>query len=159
MNTIARFSRKIYAILTATILVMAFLVCAGVAPVNAGEGVSFSWRANPVEDEIVGYRLYYGNMSRFVAGNYDFYIDFTTLQRCPASNNGSECEPLPDDAVTCQDLFRDNPHCTVYDLQGSVYLAMTAYNAQTESDYTQELNYISSEVVVGLQAVYGLLLK
>jgi hypothetical protein len=36
---------------------------------------------------------------------------------------------------------------------------MTAYSAQEESGYTQELDYISPEVFAALQAVYQLLLR
>ena len=159
MNTIASFFRRIYHISAASLLLVAFFVSANVSPVQAGEGVSFSWHANPIEDEVIGYRLYYGEESRFAAGNYDYYIDFTSWQRCPAGRGGLGCEPLPGDTVTCQDLFRETPQCTVHDLQGRLYFAMTAYNTQAESDYTQELKFISPDVFVALQAVYSLLLR
>ncbi len=133
---------------------MAFFI----SSVQAGDGVTFSWHANPGEDDILGYRLYYGTESRFTAGGYDYYIDFTSWQRCPANGDGSDCEPLPDNGVSCENLYQDYPTCTVYNLRGHLYFAMTAYSAQEESGYTQELDYISPEVFAALQAVYKLLL-
>ena len=158
MDIITRFFRRTCYVSAACLLLVAFFVSADVSPVQAGEGITFSWRANPVEDEIVGYRLYYGQESRFATFSYDYYIDFTSWQRCPAGKDGLGCEPLPVDSVTCQDLFQETPRCTVYDLQDRLYFAMTAYNAHAESDYTQEVNSISPEVLAALQAVYGLLL-
>jgi hypothetical protein len=149
------FFRSFYRVPFAVFLVAAFLI----VPARAAAGVSFSWRANPVEDDVVGYRLYYGVRSRSAAGHYDYYIDFTSMERCPAEGGGWGCDPLPASAVSCQDLFREIPKCTVNDLPGRSYLAMTAYNSVSESDYTQEIAYVSPEVRINLQAVYGLLLN
>ncbi len=135
------------------------LIAVLLVPVRESGAVTFSWRANPVSDDVVGYRLYYGARSRAVAGGYDYYIDFTSWQRCPAEGDGWGCDPLPDNAVACQDLFRDAPKCTVSDLPNRVFLAMTAYNTQVESDYTAELAYVSTQLKVNLQSVYGLLLN
>ena len=153
MNTLACFCRKIAHVSAAAFLLVAFFI----SPVQAGDGVTVSWHASPVEDEIVGYRLYYGAESRFTAGGYDYYIDFTSWEYCPANGDGVGCEPL-DDTVSCENLYQDYPTCTVRDLRGHLYLAMTAYSAQEESGYTQELDYISPEVFAALQAVYQLLL-
>jgi hypothetical protein len=112
------------------------------SPQTAGAGVTFSWQANPSQDEIVGYRLYYGTESRTVVGGYDQYIDFASLQRCPVGGNGLHCTPLRVEAVTCLDLYRDEPKCTVNDLNGHLFFAMTAYNATDESEYTPELEYL-----------------
>ena len=167
MDIITSFSRRIWHSSAACLLLAAFFVSAGVSHVQAGEGVSFSWRANPVEDEIVGYRLYYGQESRLAASSYEYYIDFTSWERCPAGQDGFGCEPLPADAVTCQDLFLETPTCTVFDLQDRLYFAMTAYNAIAESDYTQEVsvlidkngNQIPVARLAVLQQVYSLLLR
>ncbi len=117
--------------------------CLGSA-LAAGE-VTFSWRANPPEDNVIGYRLYYGPQSRFDASghlrpgfHYDRFIDFTEYERCDG-HDPQLCEQLTAGDVVCQDLWGDNPRCTVSGLTGPLYFAMTAYNAQSESDYTREL--------------------
>lgn len=150
--------RKIcHASIVGILLVIIFL-----SPVQAAKGITFSWSANPVEDEVVGYRLYYGKDSRFTGGNYDRYIDFTSLESCPADTNGYGCEPLAANAVSCEDLFRESPKCTVNGLSGGLYFAMTAYTSQEESDYTNELksddNSAPSQKVAVLQQIYSLLL-
>lgn len=152
------FSRTIIRSSLVCSLLVALLVSADLSPAQAAKGITFSWLANPVEDEIVGYRLYYGPESRFTAGHYDRYIDFTSLQSCPAGTNGYGCEPLTDNAVSCKDLFRETPKCTVKVGSGDWYFALTAYNAQAESDYTKELSCITPQKHAFLQQVYRLLL-
>lgn len=174
MNTIARFFRRICHVSAASLLLVGFFVSASASSVQAGEGVSFSWRANPVEDQIIGYRLYLGQESRYDEENqlkmnfsYDYYVDLTSWEYCPADSDGYGCNPLPDDAVSCVDLFQENPKCTIHDLQDWSYFALTAYNAQEESDYTQELNLqidgngnsLSPGQLATLQVVYSLLLR
>jgi len=153
LNTLACFCKKICPVAAAAFL----LVACFISPVQAGNGVTISWHANSADENILGYRLYYGSESRFTAGGYDYYIDFNSWQRCPANSEGVDCEPLAD-TVSCENLSQDYPTCTVHDLRGHVYLAMTAYSAQLESGYTQELDFISPEVFAALQAVYRLLL-
>lgn len=138
------------------VLITAWLVVSFASPVVAGDGFSFSWQPNPATDEVVGYRLYYGSSSRSVTGGYDYYIELNSGQRCPAGGNGFGCEPLPAGALSCQNLFRDNPTCTVYNLPGHVYLAMTACNAWSESAYTHEVAFPPRPLV--LSQVYKLLL-
>ena len=151
--------RKICHASIACILLVIFFVSSA----QAAEGITFSWGANPVEDEIVGYRLYYGQESRFAGGNYDHYIDFTSSESCPADTNGYGCEPLAADAVSCENLYLETPKCTVNDLPDRLYFAMTAYNAQAESDYTHELRSNGSAIppqkLAALQQVYSLLLR
>ncbi len=125
---------------------------------EAEEGFSFSWQPNPVTDEVVEYRLYYGANSRYSAGGYSYYIDLTHSQRCPAGGNGYGCEPLPADAISCENLFREDPKCTLYTLRGHVYLAMTACNAWSESNYTHEVEFFAPGIMV-LPNVYKLLLN
>ena len=156
------FFRKKRHPLIACFLLIAFFVFADLTPALAADGITFSWRANPVEDEVVGYRLYYGQESRLTGGQYEHYIDFTSSESCPANTSGYGCEPLTDDAVSCEDLFRETPKCSVNNLPGGLYFAMTAYNAQAESDYTHELqstsNSVSPQKLAVLQQVYKLIL-
>ena len=158
MKYIISLFRKICHASVACILLVAFFVSADLSPAQAAKGITFSWGANPVEDEIVGYRLYYGPESRFTGAHYKYYIDFTSMESCPADTNGYGCDPLPADAVSCEDLFRETPKCTINGLPGGLYFAMTAYNAQAESDYTRELNSASPQNFAFLPAVYNLLL-
>jgi hypothetical protein len=138
--------------------------------VQAAESISLSWVANPVEDNIVGYRLYYGTRSRYtddgrLAANfyYDYYLDFTSWERCSLATGEPVCETIADGDVSCVDLYGESPQCTVYNFQGSLFFAMTAYSSQAESDYTQELfqqlgSTVSPAQLGVLQQVYSLLL-
>ena len=141
---------------------------------HAGETVSFSWQANPPDDYVIGYRLYYGSTSRFDSNGrpkanffYDYYIDFSDFERCDPGGTGTVCEMLNLDQVECENLSGDFPRCTLYNLQGLLYFAMTAYNTQEESDYTLELSVfldgevtpVSPGVQAVLQQIYILLLK
>ena len=135
------------------LLFAVFFGFAGVVSAHADDTITFAWRANPDGDEVIGYRLYYGSESRFtydpverltVSSNlktdfsYEYYLDFTSWQRCPADMDGLGCEPLPDDMVTCKNLYQDNPVCTITGLSDQLYFTMTAYNAWTESGYSEE---------------------
>jgi hypothetical protein len=126
--------------------------------------VSFSWQANPPEDEVIGYRLYYGTSSRHVVGGYEEYIDFGSQQRCPADRHGFGCIPLGTGVVTCEDLYRESPRCTVTDLSGHLFFSMTAYNATSEGEYSTEVEYrpagsVSPVVINTLHLVYAILLE
>lgn len=134
---------------------------------HAADEVTFSWQANPSEDYVLGYRLYYGAESRFNSDGtlkpdfyYDYYLDFTEFVRCPGNSDGTGCDDLSDEDVQCEDLDGDTPSCTIYNLYGRLFFAMTAYNAQAESDYTQELSVLlnSPGTLAALQQVYLLLL-
>ena len=156
-------------------LLCCFLVVGGFSSALAADQVSFSWRANPQADNVVGYRLYYGAGSRFDTGGlvksgftYDYYLDFSDSQRCQLTDSGPVCETYSDNEVYCEGLYGETPKCTLYNLEGTYYFTMTAYNAQAESDYTGELrgyfSKISSKLppspqTLGvLQQVYTLLL-
>jgi len=96
---------------------------------------------------VIGYRLYYGSESRFdfkgtLKTNffYDYYIDFLEFKRCVADGTDIFCEDLYPDDFQCENLYGDLPQCTVNKLQGPLYFALTAYNAQAESGFTQELS-------------------
>ncbi len=127
-------------------LVVSLLLLTGPATsaLAAGE-LAVSWRANPPEDNVLGYRLYYGATSRFDSTGhlkpgfqYDRFIDFTESERCEGSNPQS-CEALTAEDVVCENLWGDTPRCSISGLVGPLYLTMTAYNAQEESAYTREL--------------------
>lgn len=130
-------------------LFLLFTVLLNFFPVGAHalEKITFSWQANRPEDYVLGYRLYYGPSSRFTRGgvpqahfSYDYYIDFFNSERCVADGSGTNCEKLAVTDLRCENLFSERPTCTVYNLPGQTYyFAMTAYNADTESGYTQEL--------------------
>ena len=141
----------------------------GVSVAQASGQVTFSWRANPQDDNVVGYRLYYGSTSRYDSTghlksgfSYDHYLDFATFQRCRTTKSGPVCEQYADNEVRCQGLNTNKPRCTIYGLGGYKYFTMTAYNAQAESAYTKELkSYLGNAtppIVGALHAVYTLLL-
>ncbi|GAB4347043.1 MAG: hypothetical protein Kow0089_24570 [Desulfobulbaceae bacterium] len=107
-------------------------------------GVSFTWQANAPEENVAGYRLYFGPESRFDGGGalkpgfrYAEYIDFTTARRCAADGTG--CVVLGSDDFQCVNLGGVAPRCTVNNLEGTLYFALTAYNALSESGYTPEI--------------------
>ncbi len=158
------------------------LLAGGLPSACAGQDVTFSWRANPPEDNVIGYRLYYGPESRFDASgrlrpgfHYQKFIDFTEFERCDGADPLS-CDALSSAEVQCEGLYSDTPRCTVFGLTGPLYFAMTAYNAQAESSYTRELQLqvpvalasppapgtgsgtVSPAAARALQQVYSLLL-
>ncbi|HEB49312.1 MAG TPA: hypothetical protein ENI89_01770 [Desulfobulbus sp.] len=127
-------------------LVLALLLLSGgLADALAAGEVTFSWRANPPEDNVIGYRLYYGTTSRFDSAgrprpgfHYDRFIDFTEWERCEGGDP-QLCQALAAGEVVCENLWSDTPRCTLSGLTGPLYFAMTAYNAQSESSYTREI--------------------
>lgn len=153
--------KKHHPLITCFLLII-FCVVADISTPLAAEGITFSWRANPPEDNVIGYRLYYGPESRFSGGQYERYIDFMSSESCPVSTSGYGCEPLTDGAVACENLYLETPTCTVNGLPGGLFFAMTAYNTQAESDFTHELqsssDSASSQQLAVLQQVYKLLL-
>jgi len=114
---------------------------------SAADQATFSWRANPQSDDVVGYRLYLGSISRFderglVKQNFSYasYLDFTDSRRCTLTDSGPVCEMYTEAEVHCEGMKGTTPSCTLHNLAGQYYFAMTAYNAQAESDYTGELS-------------------
>jgi len=123
------------------------LISGGLGQAHAVEYASFSWLANPPEDNVIGYRLYYGSASRFNSNltlkadfSYDYYIDFAESKRCVDDGTDANCQDLHPDDFQCENLYGDAPLCSVKKLQGLQFFAMTAYNAQAESDFTPELS-------------------
>ncbi len=130
------------------LLIICFVLWGSVISVTAfaADQATFSWRANPQDEAVVGYRLYYGSFSRYDAAgllkadfNYDFYLDFVEEEVCSLTSAGPVCEPYSDAQVQCEDLAGEQPKCTLYGLTDIKYFAMTAYNYEEESPYTQEL--------------------
>jgi len=121
----------------------------------AADQVTFSWRANPQSDSVMGYRLYFGSTSRFEKRGlvkqdfpYTFYLDFTSSRRCQLTDSVPACETYTNAEVDCEGIYSETPSCTLHYLKGQYYFAMTAYNAQAESDYSRELSgdfYFSDE--------------
>ncbi len=116
------------------------------AAANVGGDVTFSWQANPPGDYVISYRLYYGAYSRFDSGgalksnfSYDHFIDFAESQHCDVYGNVTSCSILRADELQCENLYASVPRCTLFGLQGNLYFALTAYNAQSESNFTPEL--------------------
>lgn len=133
---------------------------------NAVEPVSFSWQANPPEDYVLGYKLYYGSESRFDSSgrpktdfSYDYYIDFSDFERCIPGTGDTVCETLSTSEVECEDLSGYFPSCTLHNLRGKLYFSLTAYNAYAESDYTLELRIASKSDFPLLQFIHIILLQ
>lgn len=158
----ARFSlNRIFFIFLFLVFTSAVFVEASVAA-----NVTFSWQANPPEDYVIGYRLYYGAESRFNSNgtlktsfSYDYYIDFSDLKRCDASSNGASCEMLRPEELQCENLYQSVPKCTISNLYGHLLFTLTAYNAQAESDFTSELSLaITPENLANVQQIISMLL-
>lgn len=157
---------RLFSHLVLIFTVLFLLISSGSALAYTPQGVSFSWKANPAEDYVVGYRLYYSSESRFdYNGNlktnfsYDYYIDFSESERCVPGTDGTDCKILELTDLQCGDLYGDSPECTIHNLQGVKYLAMTAYNAQAESDYTYELKYIDiANKLAAVQMIQSILI-
>ena len=68
------------------------------------------------------------------------YIDFAESRRCVDDGTDANCQDLDPDDIQCENLYGDAPLCSLKKLQGRQFFAMTAYNAQAESDFTPELS-------------------
>ncbi len=141
----------------------------GVSSAQDNSQLTFSWRANPKDDNVIGYRLYYGSSSRYADGgkvksgfSYTYYLDFANSQRCRTTASGPVCEQYRDNEVKCEGLNTESPKCTLYGMDGYKYFTMTAYNSQMESNYTRELKsyfgVASSAFVGALHGIYTILL-
>ncbi len=115
--------------------------------VNAAntKSVTFQWQANPADEYVVGYRLYYGSQSRYnddgsLKENFSYtqFIDFMDQVRCSGSDY-SYCEALSTQDLQCENLYTGTPLCTVNGLSGTLYFTMTAYTNTAESSFTSEL--------------------
>ena len=133
---------------------------------STNEKISFAWQPNPANENIVGYRLYYGKSSRFDSSGkqktnfqYDYCVDFAELVRC-SGNNFSNCEDLGPAQLNCENLYSETPKCTLTNLGGNKYFALTVYDNQQESAFTKELSKfgVTPASLVAQQAVFKLLL-
>lgn len=139
--------QPVFPFIAAMVMVSFFLISGASVCAYGVEYASFSWHANPPEDNVIGYRLYYASESRFNLDqtlksdfSYDYYIDFVESKRCVDDGTDADCQDLSDTDFQCFNLYGDTPLCTVYQLRGMQFFAMTAYNAQAESDFTPELS-------------------
>jgi hypothetical protein len=114
---------------------------------------TFSWQANHPEENVTGYRLYYGAASRFDSSgkpinnfSYDYYIDLAESVRCTNSSYGNDCESLTRDELLCDELNTNSPFCTLSYLQGTLHLALTAYSTTMESGFTREITIRPEDV-------------
>ena len=80
-----------------------------------------AWDANPVEEAVTGYKVYYGLVSRYAMG----WVAYTTV--IDVGN------VLESDPITVSDVV-------------TTYFAVTAYNAYAlESDYSLEVPYVPGQ--------------
>lgn len=125
-------------------LFMVFWGAFSVHQAEASQGVTFQWKRG-AEPDILGYRLYYGDHSRFSASaageGYNSYLDLISWERCSTDSNRPACETLGVDEITCTNLEGSRPQCTVKGLSGGLkYFAVTSYNPRIESDFSRELH-------------------
>jgi hypothetical protein len=126
-------------------LLFAVFLHAGPADAYTKGRASFQWKANPAQETVAGYRLYYGTKSRFDAAGkpksnfaYDYYIDLAESVRCNNLSYSNDCEYLAPNELSCKGLDSGSPSCSLANLQGTLHFAMTAFNASKESGYTKE---------------------
>ncbi len=128
------------------ILFTFFIHTSAAANAYAAGQTTFKWQANPSQENVIGYRLYYGSQSRVDSNGklksnftYDYYIDLAKSVRCNNLSYANDCEYLPSNELSCVGLDSNSPQCTLSNLQGTLHLALTAYNSATESNYTSEI--------------------
>jgi len=140
------------------VLIFVIFALFGKEPVKAAaaDNLTFQWQANPTEENVTGYRLYYGPQSRYDSDgslrenfSYPQYIDFSEQIRCSGTEY-NDCETLDSQDLQCEGLYSETPRCTVYGLRGTLFLTMTAYTNIAESGFTAELE---SATPIQLQTV------
>src|SRR6056297_1139570 len=94
-----------------------FGLYAGFANAYTDGTIEFAWQANPPEENVTGYRLYYDSESRFDSNNnlksgfsYNYYIDLSESMRCSYDNG---CENLAQNELSCNGLETSSPRCTL----------------------------------------------
>ena len=131
---------------SATFLFLLLFLLFGVQYLHAStdNSVSFSWLANSADEDVVGYRLYYGDYSRFNTDgslkldfSYRYVIDLNHAEKCDLVYEN--CTTLKEEELDCSNLYGDKPSCTLKQLSGRKYFSLTAYNYYGESQYTKEL--------------------
>jgi hypothetical protein len=148
---------------------IAFMAFSAPAEASVPGQLSFRWQPNPPEENVVGYRLYYGTQSRLDANSkaktnfsYDYYIDLPESRKCDLRNGTALCEVLDSTELKCGNLFGSAPTCTLFKLHGTLFFSLTARAATVESSYTNEIMantnpHVSNNNIVHL--VQTLLLK
>ncbi len=120
-------------------------------PIMAASSVTFSWLANPSDENVLGYHLYYCTQSRFNEDSstkqdfaYSRLIDLNNGILCLGPQY-SECQNLDSSQLECENLYGENPKCTLSGLDGTLHFAMTAYSSSAESGYTAELTWTDAQ--------------
>lgn len=133
-----------------------FLLCISSLSAEAAvnKKLTFRWQANPVKENVSGYRLYYGSQSRSSAGSsqpYNYYIDFSKSQLC--NTKTSSCKKLNSSQLSCSNLNGSTPKCTISNPGDRTYFALTACAPGKESDYTKEIVVGTPNIMPMLQAL------
>ena len=111
--------------------------------------IMMSWTANDPIEKVVGYRIYYGQVSRLDLNQqfkenfqYDFVIDLNSKYRCTPGSPPQNCINVADQ-LDCSDLSGTEISCTYsgLDSDSAYYFTITAFNDRVESDYCQEEFY------------------
>lgn len=128
------------------LVVFVLLLLSGSADAYTNGRATFQWKANSPQENVAGYRLYYGTKSRLDANgkpksnfSYDYYIDLAESVRCNNLSYSNDCEYLAPNELSCKGLDAGSPSCLLSNLKGTLHLAMTAFNASQESGYTKEI--------------------
>lgn len=112
--------------------------------------VSLGWTANAPEENVQGYKVYMGTLSRYDDNqqlkdnfHYEYVVDLETKLSCSLPDMDN-CEQLSDNELNCADLDKENPICTFLDLEEDTtfYFTATAFNDISESDYSDEAAYL-----------------
>jgi hypothetical protein len=164
MNKLNATKKKHHFLAAVLSLVLFALTGYDIANAAAPTSVRFQWQANPPEEYVVGYRLYYGTQSRYNSDgslkenfSYTQYIDFVDQVRC-SGENYSYCEALSLQDLQCENLSSETPLCTVHGLSGTLYFTMTACTNTAESGFTTELQYITPEQQQSIIQIIDILL-
>ena len=133
-------------------------------PLMAASSVTFSWLANPSDENVLGYHLYYCTQSRFNTDNsakqnfaYSHVIDLNNGILCRGPQY-SDCENLDAGELQCDNLYGESPTCTLSGLEGNLHFAMTAYSSSAESEYTSELKWTDAQKEAFITMINMLLL-
>ncbi len=111
--------------------------------------VMLAWTANDPIEKVVGYRIYYGQVSRLDLNQqfkenfqYDFVIDLNSKYRCTPGSPPRNCLNVADQ-LDCSDLSGSEITCTYsgLDPDSAYYFTITAFNDRVESDYCHEEYY------------------
>jgi len=163
MGNLKALYRRLLIIVTTALTVLTIFVSSSISA-QSNNSATFTWRANQPEEFIVGYRLYFDTQSRYnndgtLKNNFSYgqYIDFTDQTLCSGSAYSS-CVNLSSTDLQCINYFSETPSCKVYNLKGTLYFTMTAYNNTSESGYTSEIVFNSISNPADLLPIIEMLL-